>query len=391
MDSEEDVLDAEIMKAIRNSLKELNITSPSRPSRPPPGAVAHDEAPADYSDEDNCEEQESMVTKASDMERDLQESLKEVLVIKDDDKNESDLTDDDEVSEATLASCNVKAIADDRAEDDDEVSEATLASCNVKAIADDRAEDDQDDRTTVSSSTRLSQKKPKSAISKKQLKEAINASLADISLAQSSRPITPNIQETPNKWPSRGTSPTPPAVVPSIVSKANGLAKEQRKGMYRPVVIDGCCMGFAYANHDRFCAEGLRVTYECFKCLGYDDSDIVIIFKHIPQHYKTGRDQAIIDYYHQLGVLHYCPSRYAGDVLIKSNDDLFLLKTATELEGVVLSTDRFRDYWDLYPEYQTVIMNRLIQPTFIKDQLILPLDPLGDQGPELDQVLRFTE
>jgi hypothetical protein len=90
-------------------------------------------------------------------------------------------------------------------------------------------------------------------------------------------------------------------------------------------------------------------------------------------------------------VLHYCPSRYAGDVLIKSNDDLFLLKTATELEGVVLSTDRFRDYWDLYPEYQTVIMNRLIQPTFIKDQLILPLDPLGDQGPELDQVLRFTE
>jgi len=36
-------------------------------------------------------------------------------------------------------------------------------------------------------------------------------------------------------------------------------------------------------------------------------------------------------------------------------------------------------------------MNRLIQPTFIKDQLILPLDPLGDQGPELDQVLRFTE
>ena len=366
MDSEEDVLDAEIMKAIRNSLKELNITSPSRPSRPPPGAVAYDEAPADYSDEDN-EEQVSMVTKASDMERDLQESLKEVLVIKDDDKNESDLT------------------------DDDEVSEATLASCNVKAIANDRAEDDQDDRTTVSSSTLLSQKKPKSTISKKQLKEAINASLADISVAQMSRPITPNIQETPTKWPSRGTSPTPPAVVPSIVSKANGLAKEQRKGMYRPVVIDGCCMGFAYANHDRFCAEGLRVTYECFKCLGYDDSDIVIIFKHIPQHYKTGRDQAIIDYYHQLGVLHYCPSRYAGDVLIKSNDDLFLLKTATELEGVVLSTDRFRDYWDLYPEYQTVIMNRLIQPTFIKDQLILPLDPLGDQGPELDQVLRFTE
>lgn len=92
-----------------------------------------------------------------------------------------------------------------------------------------------------------------------------------------------------------------------------------------------------------------------------------------------------------MGVLHYCPSRYAGDVLIKSNDDLFILKTASQLEGIVLSCDRFREYWELYPEYRDVLMHRLIQPTFIKDQLILPLDPLGDHGPELDQFLRFND
>ena len=73
MDSEEDMLDAEIMKAIRNSLKELNITSPSRPSRPPPGAVAHDENNQEYSDEDNdaADCHLSMVTKASEVERNL--------------------------------------------------------------------------------------------------------------------------------------------------------------------------------------------------------------------------------------------------------------------------------------------------------------------------------
>ena len=148
-------------------------------------------------------------------------------------------------------------------------------------------------------------------------------------------------------------------------------------------------MGFAFANHERFNAEGIRVAFECFKCLGYSDDNIIIIFKHIPEHYKNGHDQAIIDFYHKKGLLYYCPSRYAGDVLIKSNDDLFILKTATEMEGVVLSSDRFREYWDLYPEYQPVLMNRLIQPTFIRDQLILPLDPLGELGPELDDVLRF--
>ena len=61
------------------------------------------------------------------------------------------------------------------------------------------------------------------------------------------------------------------------------------------------------------------------------------------------------------------------------------------MEAVLLSCDRFREYWDLYPEYHDVIMNRLIQPTFIKEQLILPLDPMGVLGPELDQVLRFPD
>ena len=407
MDSEEDMLDAEIMKAIRNSLKELNITSPSRPSRPPPGAVAHDENNQEYSDEDVFEDNVvdaadchlSMITKASEVERDLQQSLKDVLVIKEDDNIETtdDFTDDDQISEATLASSK----------------------------GDKNVEVEPEEKTTMSSASTVHSQTRKSKSAR--LKEAIEASLADIS-RHSSRPMTPDPtslaadrpttpsnpvtgshsestdpahlhqgsahcasgpdgRSSPTRQTSRGTTPTPPPIVPVKAT----LTKEQRKGMYRPVVIDGSSIGFAFANHDRFCAEGLRVTYECFKCLGYDDEDIVIIFKHIPQHYKSGRDQAIIDYYHQLGVLHYCPSRYAGDILIKSNDDLFLLKTATELEGVVLSSDRYREYWDLYPEYQAVIMNRLIQPTFIKDQLILPLDPMGDQGPELDQVLRFTE
>ena len=88
------------------------------------------------------------------------------------------------------------------------------------------------------------------------------------------------------------------------------LANNQILGQYRPVIIDGSSMGFAFANHEKFCAEGIRVAYECFKCLGYEDDNIIIILKHIPEHYKSGHDQAIIDFYHKLGILYYCPSRY---------------------------------------------------------------------------------
>lgn len=349
--SEEDVLDAEIMKAIRNSLKELNIQSPSRPSRPAPGALAQDDENEEDFIEVNCSDDAdltpedddpvSMVTKASEIERELQESLKEVLIIKDNEEEEE---------------------ANDEEEIENEDNDEDVVECSR------------------SSSVIHRKKKTKRGLYKAQLKQAINASLADInSVTSGSR------QSTPSRPVPRPLTPTPPPITKIP------LSHEERKDQYRPLIIDGSSMGFAYGNHDRFCAEGIRAAYECFKTLGFEDDNIVIILKHIPQHYKAGHDQAIIDFYHKMGILHYCPSRYAGDVLIKSNDDLFILKTASELEGVVLSCERFREYWDLYPEYRDVIMYRLIQPTFIKDQLILPLDPLGVQGPELDQVLRFTD
>ena len=85
-----------------------------------------------------------------------------------------------------------------------------------------------------------------------------------------------------------------------------------RKGQYRPIVIDGCNIGFQYARNDRFSAEGLRITYTYFHKMGYEDNNIVIILKHIPQHYLSDYDTSIIDFYDKLGVLHWCPSRIAG-------------------------------------------------------------------------------
>ena len=91
-------------------------------------------------------------------------------------------------------------------------------------------------------------------------------------------------------------------------------------------VADRQC-GQCHANHEKFCAEGIRVAYECFKCLGYEDDNIIIILKHIPEHYKSGHDQAIIDFYHKLGILYYCPSRY-----------VFFLPRASIAEAVLRMT-----------------------------------------------------
>ena len=179
------------------------------------------------------------------------------------------------------------------------------------------------------------------------------------------------------------TSETPCMSMPS---------NEAQKARFRPVIIDGCNIGFLYGRtEDKFRAEGLQIVYEYFKKIGYENSQIVIIQSHISQKYLTENDQCLMKNLHQIGVLHYCPSRFAGDELIKSDDDLLILKTAYENQGIVLSNDQFRQYKSTYPKYYDYVKYKLVQANFILNQLSLPDDPLGVNGPNLEQFLRFDK
>ena len=98
-----------------------------------------------------------------------------------------------------------------------------------------------------------------------------------------------------------------------------------------------------------------------------------------------------LDFFKGINVIHMSPSRRAGNEIVKSDDDLFILNTAKTLEGVVLSADRYKHEHDHYPEYRDIIRSRLIVPTFIHNKLILPVDPLGKKGPKLEEILKFDK
>ena len=84
-------------------------------------------------------------------------------------------------------------------------------------------------------------------------------------------------------------------------------------------------------------------------------------------------------------------ARHAGNKLIRGDDDLYILQVAHEIDGIVLSNDQYRQYWDTQPMYREIIEKRLIQPLFVHNKLILPPDPLGKSGPKLEQFLRFDK
>ena len=155
-------------------------------------------------------------------------------------------------------------------------------------------------------------------------------------------------------------------------------------------MIDGLNICHEYSKHligINFSAEGLNVAYEHFKKLGYEDEKIVIIMKQIPQRYNSER--IIAQKLEDKNVLHYAPSRRSGQSFIQSDDDLFILKTAKILNAIVLSNDQFQKEKKTHPEYSNVIENCVLQPRFISGKLILPDDPLGKNGPKLEEFLRL--
>jgi len=234
-------------------------------------------------------------------------------------------------------------------------------------------------------------------LEKAQVEQAIKASLAEIktqydprslSLSPTTSGSTLNGYSKVTATLNQGRSMTPP----NLQRKTPSLPyKQSRKGKFRPVVIDGSNIGWLYANNDRFSAEGIKAAYDCFIRKGYEYKDIHIILRHVPDKFLCDNDRQIIQHLQDIGCLKMAPGRFAGSELIRSDDDLYILQVAKELEGIVLSNDQYKKEFKLHETYRDVIKNRLLQPRFFNEKLILQPDPLGPGGPTLEEFLRFDK
>lgn len=67
----------------------------------------------------------------------------------------------------------------------------------------------------------------------------------------------------------------------------------------------------------------------------------------------------------------------------------YILQYATVCKGIVISSDQYRDLYREKPEWRDTIVNRLLAPTFVGDYVMFPEDPLGRNGPTLQEFLRY--
>ncbi|XP_011883319.1 PREDICTED: probable ribonuclease ZC3H12B [Vollenhovia emeryi] len=158
-------------------------------------------------------------------------------------------------------------------------------------------------------------------------------------------------------------------------SEANSTRK------LREIVVDGYNVAKAHTNGKEFSAKGIKIVVNYFQSRGH----VVKVF--LPHHARK-KEHTFLEQLYREGTVVFTPSRILAGRRITSYDDRYILEYATLCEGVVISTDQYRDLYREKPEWRDTILNRLLIPTFVGDYIMFPEDPLGKFGPNLETFLR---
>ncbi|KAL3882843.1 hypothetical protein ACJMK2_029147 [Sinanodonta woodiana] len=158
----------------------------------------------------------------------------------------------------------------------------------------------------------------------------------------------------------------------------------------RTVVIDGSNVAMSHGNKEIFSCKGIQLAVDWFRSRGHKD---ITVF--VPQWRKeTSRsdarikDQEILNQLEREKVLVFTPARRIGGRRVVCYDDRYVLKLAVETNGIIVSNDNYRDLTNENPEFKKVVEERLLMYSFVNDRFMPPDDPLGRNGPSLDNFLQ---
>ncbi|KAM6064365.1 NEDD4-binding protein 1 [Theristicus caerulescens] len=165
------------------------------------------------------------------------------------------------------------------------------------------------------------------------------------------------------------------------------LKNEPGKPYLKHIIIDGSNVAMSHGLKKFFSCRGIAIAVDYFWKRGHRN---ITVF--VPQ-WRTRRDPYITeqDFLTQLqdvGILSLTPARMVLGARIAAHDDRFLLHLADKTGGVIVTNDNFREFVTESLAWREIIQKRLLQYTFAGDIFMVPDDPLGRNGPRLDDFLR---
>ncbi|KAM4633217.1 putative ribonuclease ZC3H12D isoform 2-T2 [Polymixia lowei] len=159
---------------------------------------------------------------------------------------------------------------------------------------------------------------------------------------------------------------------------------------FRPVVIDGSNVAMSHGDKKVFSCRGLQLAVKWFWDKGLRDITVFVPLwrKEQPRPEAPMTDQHILHDLERRKILVYTPSRCVNRKRVVCYDDRYIIKLAFESDGIIVSNDNYRDLQTESPQWKKFIEERLLMYTFANDKFMPPDDPLGRNGPMIDNFLR---
>ncbi|XP_076128102.1 uncharacterized protein LOC143109335 [Alosa pseudoharengus] len=196
---------------------------------------------------------------------------------------------------------------------------------------------------------------------------------------------------------SRASSSSPQLVArgcssPRTVSPARSPTPVDRNHVsnLRPVVIDGSNVAMSHGNKQVFSCRGVQLAVKWFWDRGMRDITVFVPMwrKEQPRPETPITNQHILTELERKKILVFTPSRCVNGKRIVCYDDRYIVNLAYESDGIIVSNDNYRDLQIEKPQWKQFIEDRLLMYTFANDTFMPPEDPLGRNGPTLDNFLR---
>ncbi|CAN0300811.1 unnamed protein product [Lampetra fluviatilis] len=158
----------------------------------------------------------------------------------------------------------------------------------------------------------------------------------------------------------------------------------------RHIVIDGSNVAMSHGNKEVFSCRGIELAVSWFLQRGHKEVTVLVPTwrREQPRADAPITDQQILSELERRRVLVFTPSRRVQGRRVVCYDDRFIVRLAHESDGVIVSNDNYRDLQSEKVEWRRFVEERLLMYSFVNDKFMLPDDPLGRDGPTLENFLR---
>ncbi|XP_032642965.1 NEDD4-binding protein 1 isoform X1 [Chelonoidis abingdonii] len=165
------------------------------------------------------------------------------------------------------------------------------------------------------------------------------------------------------------------------------LKNEPGRAYLKHIIIDGSNVAISHGLQKFFSCRGIAIAVDYFWKRGHRNITVFVPQWRTKRHPNI-KEQHFLTQLQDVGILSLTPARMVLGATIAAHDDRFLLHLADKTGGIIVTNDNFREFVTESYSWREIIEKRLLQYTFVGDIFMVPDDPLGRNGPRLEDFLR---